>query len=97
MASLSTSVVTNAAKHAYFHGSGEIQITGEQRGEVLHIEVLDQGVGLPKEFDIDQPRASLGFKVIKSLLGQLDGRITVSSNQPKGAAIQLDVPLDLQS
>jgi hypothetical protein len=46
---------------------------------------LDQGIGLPKDFDIDQPRASLGFKVIKSLLGQLDGRITVSSNQPKGA------------
>jgi K+-sensing histidine kinase KdpD len=50
-----------------------------------------------RDFDIDQPRASLGFKVIKSLLGQLDGRITVSSNQPKGAAIQLDVPLDLPS
>jgi hypothetical protein len=28
---------------------------------------------------------------------ELDGRITVSSNQPKGAAIQLDVPLDLPS
>jgi hypothetical protein len=39
----------------------------------------------------------LGFKVIKSLLGQLDGRITVSSRQPKGAAIQLDLPLDLPS
>jgi two-component sensor histidine kinase len=52
------------------------------------------GIGLPKDFDIDQPRASLGFKVIKSLLGQLDGRITVSSNEPKGAAIQLDLPLD---
>src|ERR1700731_182110 len=90
-------LVTNAVKHAYPHGSGEIQITGEQRGEVLHVEVSDQGVGLPKDFDIDQPRASLGFKVIKSLLGQLDGSITVSSNQPKGAAIQLDVPLDLQS
>jgi chemotaxis protein histidine kinase CheA len=35
--------------------------------------------------------------VIKSLLGQLDGRLTVSSNQQKGAAIQLDVPLDLRS
>jgi two-component sensor histidine kinase len=64
---------------------------------VLHVEVSDQGIGLPKDFDIDQPRASLGFKVIKSLLGQLDGRITVSSHQPKGAAIQLDLPLDLQS
>jgi two-component sensor histidine kinase len=90
-------LVTNAAKHAYPGGSGEIHVSGEQRGEDLHVEVSDQGIGLPKDFDIDQPRASLGFKVIKSLLGQLDGRITVSSNQPKGATIQLDLPLDLPS
>jgi two-component sensor histidine kinase len=89
-------LVTNAVKHAYPNGSGEIHVTGEQRGGELHVEVLDQGIGLPKDFDIDQPRASLGFKVIKSLLGQLDGRITVSSNQPKGATIQLDLPLHLR-
>jgi two-component sensor histidine kinase len=90
-------LVTNAAKHAYPDGSGDIHVTGEQRGGVLHVEVSDQGIGLPKDFDIDQSRASLGFKVIKSLLGQLDGHITVSSNQPKGAVVQLDVPLDLRS
>jgi hypothetical protein len=64
------------------------------RGGDLHVVVSDQGIGLPKDFDIDQPRTSLGFKVIKSLLGQLDGRITVSSNEPKGAVIQIDLPLD---
>lgn len=82
-----------APKHAYPDGSSEIHVTGEQRGGVLHVEVSDQGIGLPKDFDIDRPEASLGFKVIKSLLGQLDGRITVSSHQPK----QFDLPLDLQS
>src|ERR1700692_1682723 len=87
-------IVTNSAKHAYPDGSGEIQVSGEQRGGDLHVEVSDQGIGLPKDFDIDQPRASLGFKVIKSLLGQLDGRITVVSNTPKGVTIQLDVPLE---
>src|ERR1700716_293646 len=90
-------LVTNAVKHAYPDGSGKIDVSGEQRGEDLHVEISDQGIGLPKDFDIDQPRASLGFKVIKSLLGQLDGRITVSSNEPKGAAIQLDLPLNLPS
>jgi chemotaxis protein histidine kinase CheA len=43
---------------------------------------------------MDRPRASLGFKVIKSLLAQLNGRIAVSSNEPKGTTIKLDVPLD---
>src|SRR3984893_194495 len=90
-------LVTNAVKHAYPDGFGEIHVSGEQRGEDLHVEVSDQGIGLPKNFDTDRPPARLGFKVIKSLLGQLDGRITVSSNEPKGAAIQLDVPLNLPS
>ena len=58
------------------------------------MEISDQGIGLPTDFDIDQPRGSLGFKVIKSLIGQLEGRIAVASNTPKGVMIQLDVPLD---
>jgi len=87
-------LVTNSAKHAYPDESGEIQVSGERRGADLHVEVSDQGIGLPKDFDIDQPRASLGFKVIKSLLAQLEGRISVASNTPKGVTVQLDVPLE---
>ena len=87
-------LVTNAVKHAYPDGAGEIEVSGERRGDDLHVEVSDRGVGLPKDFDIDQPRASLGFKVIKSLLAQLDGRIDVASNTPKGVTVQLDVPLE---
>jgi two-component sensor histidine kinase len=87
-------LVTNSAKHAYPDGAGEIMVSGERRGADLHVEVSDLGIGLPKDFDIDQPRASLGFKVIKSLLAQLNGRIAVASNTPKGANVQLDVPLD---
>src|SRR3984893_14704477 len=87
-------IVTNSAKHAYPDRSGDILVSGERRGSDLHVEVSDRGIGLPKDFHIDQPRASLGFKVIKSLLAQLDGRIAVASNMPKGVTIQLDVPLD---
>ncbi|WP_156526981.1 sensor histidine kinase [Bradyrhizobium sp.] len=87
-------IVTNSAKHAYPDGSGDIRVSGARHGTDLRVEISDQGVGLPKEFDIDQPRASLGFKVIKSLLAQLEGRIAVTSNSPKGVMVQLDVPLD---
>jgi two-component sensor histidine kinase len=87
-------LVTNSAKHAYPEGSGNIDVSGERRGAYLHVEVSDLGIGLPKDFDIDQPRASLGFKVIRSLLAQLDGRIAVASNTPKGVTVQLDVPLE---
>ncbi len=87
-------LVTNAVKHAYPDGAGEIEVSGERRGDDLHVEVSDRGVGLPKDFDIDQPRGSLGFKVIKSLLAQLEGSIDVASNTPKGVTVQLDVPLE---
>ena len=87
-------LVTNSAKHAYPDVSGEIHVSVERRGADLHVEVSDQGIGLPKDFDIDKPRASLGFKVIKSLLAQLDGRIAVASDTPKGVTVQLDVPLE---
>jgi two-component system, sensor histidine kinase PdtaS len=86
-------LVTNAAKHAYPGGSGEIQVSGECRGAELHVVVSDQGIGLPKDFDIDRPRASLGFKVIKSLLAQIEGRMTLNLDRPKGVAIELDVPI----
>jgi two-component sensor histidine kinase len=87
-------LVTNAVKHAYPDGPGEIEVSGERRGDDLHVEVSDRGVGLPKDFDIDQPRASLGFKVIKSLLAQLQGRIAVICSTPEGVTVQLDVPLE---
>ena len=86
-------LVTNAAKHAYPGGFGAIQVSGERRGAELHVIVSDEGIGLPKDFDIDQPRSSLGFKVIKSLLTQLEGRMTVNPDRPKGLAIELDVPI----
>lgn len=90
-------IVTNAAKHAYPQGSGEIRVSGEQRGAELHVEVSDRGVGLPLDFAIDQPRVSLGFKVIKSLLAQLNGRISLAVNSPQGVVVQLDVPLDVDA
>jgi two-component sensor histidine kinase len=87
-------VVTNAVKHAYPDGPGEIRISGEQRGRDLHVEVSDQGIGLPKDFDLDQPRANLGLKVIKSLVGQLEGRVVASAGNAKGTTILLYVPID---
>ena len=90
-------IVTNAAKHAYPQGSGEIRVSGEQRGAELHVEVSDRGIGLPLDFAIDQPRVSLGFKVIKSLLAQLNGRISLAVNSPQGVVVQLDVPLDVDA
>jgi len=86
-------LVTNAVKYAYPEGGGIIEVNAREIDGHLHVEVSDQGIGLPDGFDIDQPQASLGFKVIAGMVRQLHGRLTVTSNCPKGAYFLLDLPI----
>jgi two-component system, sensor histidine kinase PdtaS len=86
-------LVTNAVKYAYPEDGGVIEVNAREIDDHLHVEVSDQGIGLPDGFDIDQPQASLGFKVIAGMVRQLQGQLTVTSNNPKGAHFLLDLPI----
>jgi two-component sensor histidine kinase len=86
-------LVTNAVKYAYPRGAGKIEINAREVDGHLQVEVSDRGIGLPDGFDIDQPRDSLGFKVITGLLRQLQGNLTVASNDPTGARFLLNLPI----
>ena len=86
-------IVTNAVKYAYPEGGGAIEVQAREVNGHLQVEISDQGIGLPDDFDIDEPRPSLGFKVITGLVRQLQGRLTVTSNDPKGAHFLLDLPI----
>jgi two-component system, sensor histidine kinase PdtaS len=85
-------LVTNAVKYAYPDGSGEIEVSAREIDEHLHVEVSDHGAGLPEGFDIDQPRASLGFKVVTGMVRQLQGQLTIR-NDRKGTSFVLDLPI----
>lgn len=86
-------LVTNAIKYAYPGGRGAIEVAAREIEGHLQIEVSDQGIGLPDGFAIDQPRASLGFKVIAGMARQLQGHLTIASNHSKGAHFLLDLPI----
>jgi two-component sensor histidine kinase len=86
-------LVTNAVKYAYPEDGGVIEVNAREIDDHLHVEVSDQGIGLPDGFDIDQPQASLGFKVVAGMVRQLQGQLTVTSNKPKGAHFLLDLPI----
>ena len=86
-------LVTNAVKYAYPDAGGDIEVSAKEIDGHLHVEVSDQGIGLPEGFDIDQPHESLGFKVISGMVRQLQGRLTVTTNSPKGARFLLDLPV----
>jgi two-component sensor histidine kinase len=85
-------LVTNAVKYAYPDGSGEIEVSAREIDGYLHVEVSDHGAGLPEGFDIDQPRASLGFKVVTGMVRQLQGHLKIA-NDRKGARFLLDLPI----
>lgn len=86
-------LVTNAVKYAYPNGHGDIEVTACEVEGHLQVEVSDRGVGLPQGFDIDQPRTSLGFKVITSLTRQLQGRLKILPNEANGVRFVLDLPI----
>jgi two-component sensor histidine kinase/putative methionine-R-sulfoxide reductase with GAF domain len=86
-------LVANAVKYAYPGGSGAIEVSAHEIDGQLRVEVSDQGIGLPDGFKIDQPRNSLGFKVIAGLTRQLQGHIKILSNQPSGVRFVLDLPI----
>jgi hypothetical protein len=44
----------------------------------LRVEVSDDGASLPAGLDIDQRRASLGFKVVSGMVRQLQGHLTLA-------------------
>jgi two-component sensor histidine kinase len=85
-------LVTNAVKYAYPEGSGDIENSAREIDGHLHVEVCDHGTGLPEGFDIDQPRASLGFKVVTGMVKQLQGHLTLSKDRT-GTCFVLDLPI----
>jgi two-component sensor histidine kinase len=87
-------LVTNAVKYAYVDGTGDIKVDAREIDGQLVLEMSDEGSGLPEGFDIEQPRASLGFRVINGLIRQLMGELTIKKNDPTGSRFTITLPLD---
>lgn len=87
-------LVTNAVKYAYVDGPGVIRVDAREIDGHLLVEISDEGTGLPDGFEINQPRNSLGFRVIIGLVRQLLGELKVSKNIPRGALFTIKFPLD---
>lgn len=86
-------LVTNAIKYAYPGNFGMIDVAAREIDGCLHVEISDYGVGLPQEFDIDEPRTSLGFKIVTGLVRQLQGHVAITRNEPSGTRFLLELPI----
>jgi two-component sensor histidine kinase len=89
-------LVTNAIKYAYPEAShprgGEIRVRTRRTADGLSLDVADDGVGLPEDFDIARTSRSLGMRVIANLSRQLGATLTTPRDGP-GAHFHIAVPL----
>ena len=75
-------IISNAYKHAFIgKKDGEITITLEKKqDQTLHLNIKDNGVGIPDLVDIDNTE-TLGIKLVRNLvLLQLKGNLQVNKN-----------------
>jgi two-component sensor histidine kinase len=91
-------LVSNALKHAFPAGAGHrisgsdmihIRLESEREG-YLSLIVGDNGVGFPQNVDFDHTD-SLGLQIVNTLVGQLDGEISLNGTQ--GAEFKITFPV----
>ncbi len=85
-------LVSNSLRHAFPSGrNGKIRIRlWTLSGKVVMMSVGDNGIGLPREFDL-QRVDTLGLKLVQRLARQLNGTISISNGH--GVKIQVQFPL----
>jgi PAS domain S-box-containing protein len=85
-------LLSNIHKHA-FKGrrSGLVEISSSRKYSKIRMVIRDNGVGLPKGFDIEQSNR-LGLKLMRALVEQqLHGSVTITSEN--GTRVVIEIPL----
>jgi two-component sensor histidine kinase len=91
-------LLQNAVEHAFVEGGepsagAEVQLSLLRRGDVLAVQVRDNGVGWPPGFSIEST-PSLGLSIVRGLVNsQLGGKIRLYNDN--GAVVELAVPVRL--
>jgi PAS domain S-box-containing protein len=65
-------LVTNSVKYAFPEKEGTITIRLKSLPEKFELKIVDDGIGLPKNLDIEKTE-TLGLKLVNSLVNQIDG------------------------
>ncbi len=87
-------LLQNAVEHAFALRGGELVVRLERTATGLHVEVVDDGGGLPEGFAIERS-TRLGLQIVRTLVvSELGGSISMTT-RPDGAgtSVVLDVPL----
>lgn len=84
--------VSNVVLHAYPNSCGEVRISARSNGDMLHIEVADNGVGIPDVQKAREPgfttipdHMGLGFSFMESFSDSFE----VSSSPGQGTRVRM--------
>ena len=69
-------LVSNSLKHAFPNRRGRIDVSVSGDRERLLLEVIDDGIGLPADVQLDTVR-TLGLKIVTALTRQIHGVVEV--------------------
>ncbi len=98
-------LLTNAVR--FSPTDGTIKVAARQAGNLLHIEILDQGSGIAAEHkaqiferfwradntsQITDEGAGLGLAITKQIVHNHGGQITVEDNKPNGCCFKIVLP-----
>jgi len=90
---LVTELVTNALKHAFPDGAGNIAVTLERDGDgEVSLIVSDDGEGRPSEAPAGTHAPGLGTQIIAGLVKQLEGTITMRDDRGLRTEIRVAAP-----
>ena len=93
-------LVQNAVEHGLAQQDGHVQVTVRRKqtrdGDLLRVEVADDGAGLPDDFA--QGSGGLGVQIVRSLVADLSGDIdwerTENGTAVKFTAVLRDIPVE---
>lgn len=79
-------LVTNSVKHAFPNNNGRVKVKITSHHDDIELLISDDGIGLPENLDYEKTE-SLGLKLVKSLVDQIDGHMTLHTND--GTSIEI--------
>lgn len=91
LALILTELIQNAYEHGLSTTGTSLTISVLRKGDLLTLDVSDDGIGLPSDFDINASE-SLGLQIVKTLAtNELGGRLDVQRGESGGTNIKVEI------